>query len=42
MTSTSSPTNVPAIVAHDREAVGGQQATLVDLVDLSLLAKRGR
>jgi len=42
MTSTSSPTNVPAIGAHDREAVGGQQTTLVDLVDLSLLAKRGR
>jgi hypothetical protein len=32
MTASSSPTNVPAIGAHDRDAVGGElQAMLVDL-----------
>jgi hypothetical protein len=32
LTATSSLTNVPAIGAHDREAVGGElQAILVDL-----------
>ena len=41
MTPTSSPTNVPALGAHDREAVGGElQAMLVDLVDLSLFGKQ--
>lgn len=41
MTPTSSTTNVPAIGEHDREETGGQlQATLVDLLDLSLLGKQ--
>jgi starvation-inducible DNA-binding protein len=41
MTPTSSPTNVPAIGAHERDEVGSQlQATLVDLVDLALLGKQ--
>ena len=41
MTPTSSPTNVPAIGAHERETVGSElQAMLVELVDLSLLGKQ--
>jgi starvation-inducible DNA-binding protein len=41
MTPTSSPTNVPAIGAHERDAVGSElQAMLVELVDLSLLGKQ--
>jgi starvation-inducible DNA-binding protein len=41
MSPTSSPTNVPAIGAHDREEAGNRlQAMLVDLVDLALLGKQ--
>ena len=41
MSATSSPTNVPAIGAHERDEVGGRlQAMLVELVDLSLLGKQ--
>jgi starvation-inducible DNA-binding protein len=41
MNPTSSPTNVPAMGAHERDTVGSDlQATLVDLVDLSLLGKQ--
>lgn len=41
MTPDSSPTNLPALGAHEREEVGAQlQATLVELIDLSLFGKQ--
>jgi starvation-inducible DNA-binding protein len=41
MTSTARPTHLPALDRHQQEQVGHElQATLVDLVDLSLLGKQ--
>src|SRR2546423_2359968 len=41
MTSTAHESHLPALGSHQREEVGGQlQATLVELVDLSLLGKQ--
>src|SRR2546423_12218630 len=41
MTSTAHESHLPALGSHQREEVGGQlQATLVELVDLSLLGRQ--
>ena len=41
MTSTSNLTHLPALGAHDRDAIGSElQATLVDLIDLALVGKQ--
>ena len=41
MTSTSNLTHLPALDAHNRDAIGSElQATLVDLIDLALVGKQ--
>ena len=41
MASTSNLTHLPALGAHDRDAIGSElQATLVDLIDLALVGKQ--
>lgn len=41
MVSTSNLTHLPALGAHDRDAIGSElQATLVDLIDLALVGKQ--
>ena len=41
MASTSNLTHLPALGAHDRDAIGSElQATLVDLIDLALAGKQ--